>query len=41
MQQAIYASFARAMAGDGDKDSGAADDDNGDDEGNRQGVQES
>ena len=41
VQQAIYTSFARAMAGDGDKDSGAADDDNGDDEGNRQGVQES
>lgn len=41
VQQAIYASFARAMAGDGDKDSGATDDDNGDDEGNRQGVQES
>lgn len=41
VQQAIYASFARAMAADDDKDSGAADDDNGDDEGNRQGVQES
>ena len=41
VQQAIYASFARAMAGDGDKDRGAADDDNGDDEGNRQGVQDS
>lgn len=40
VQNAIYASFALGAAGDGDEDSGAADD-NGDDEGNRQGVQES
>ena len=42
VQRAIYASFAAGTAGDGDEETESDEDDgNGDNEGNRQGVQES